>query len=49
MIGIIADRSGQGVAQGFAELFKTQEFYCRGRQYEILLCTQDSHFDGLSD
>src|SRR3981081_1455899 len=49
MIGVIADPLDKDVVREFFELFKTPwEFYRPGRQYEVLLCTQDGHFDGTA-
>lgn len=49
MIGVIADTVEENVVREFFELFKTPwEFYRAGRHYEVLLCTQDRHFDGTA-
>lgn len=46
MIGVIADATEQNAVREFFELFKTPwEFYCRGRQYEVLLHAGDGHFE----
>ncbi len=49
MIGVIADSADQDVVREFFELFKTPwEFYRKDRQYEVLLCAEDSQFDGTA-
>lgn len=49
MIGVIADPSVHEVVHEFFELFKTPwESYREDRQYEVLLCAGDSHFNGTA-
>ena len=46
MIGVVADQAEHIVIHEFFELFKTPwEFYQNNRQYEVLLCSGDHHFD----
>src|SRR5438309_449036 len=50
MIGVVANPGEETVVREFFELFKTPwEFYCAGRHYEVLLSTQDGHFDGTAE
>jgi hypothetical protein len=47
MIGVIADPKEHDVVREFFELFKTPwEFHREGEQYDALLCSADSQFDG---
>lgn len=47
MIGVIAHVMDHGVVREFFELFKTPwEFYRRGRQYDVLVCTGDPDVEG---
>src|SRR5580693_2831235 len=50
MIGVIADAANHNVVREFFELFKTPwEFYRRDRRYEVLVCSEDSQFDGSAN
>jgi peptidoglycan/xylan/chitin deacetylase (PgdA/CDA1 family) len=46
MIGVIADAAEHEVVREFFELFKTPwEFFHECRQYDVLLCTGEQHFN----
>ena len=49
MIGVIADSTEHEVVREFFELFKTPwEFYCEGRQYEVLICGGEGELDSTA-